>query len=90
MTKLSGCPAVLSHRCRQEGTTDGRNCEARSLLLKASTSEKFFPHMQGKALQANGNICVGDFFNFGGSCFGFELSMGLSLPDQWYWRLPGA
>lgn len=35
-------------------------------------------------------FCVGVFFNFGGSCFGFELSMGLSLPDQWYWRLPGA
>lgn len=56
MSKLSGCPAVLSYQRRQEGTTDGRSWEARSLLLKAGTSENFFPRTQGKDLQANGSI----------------------------------
>lgn len=32
-------------------------------------------------------FCVSVFLNFGWSCFGFEFSMGLHLPDQWYWRL---
>lgn len=64
MTKLSECPAVLSYKCSQGGTTDGGSSEARSLLLKAGTSEKLFPRVQGKDLQANGNILCWRPFKF--------------------------
>lgn len=70
-TKLPLCPAVVSCQPRQDGTTDGRGCEDRSLLPQADTSDKFFWCLQGKDLQAIGNISCLHVFKFWWELLGF-------------------
>lgn len=69
---------------------DGGSHEARSLLLKQVPLRSSSHACRAKTCKQMAIFCVGVFFNFGGTCFGFELSMNLSLPAQWYWGLFGA
>lgn len=70
---------------RQDGTTDGRGCEDRSLLLQADTTDNFFRCLQGIKTCKQLVIfyaCV--FLNFGGNCLVFEFSVRFSISDHWH------